>query len=87
MRWVVLLIGFLGVLVIANPGADTFQVGALFALGNAVLFGTVVAGVRGMSSTESAQTLIMYQLTFLDLRLCVRSSVRIHHAGRLRARW
>ena len=65
VRWVVLLIGFLGVLVIANPGADTFQVGALFALGNAVLFGTVVAGVRGMSATKSAQTLIMYQLTFL----------------------
>jgi len=28
-------------------------------------FGTVVAGVRGMSATESAETLIMYQLTFL----------------------
>jgi drug/metabolite transporter (DMT)-like permease len=65
VRWVVLLIGFLGVLVIANPGADSFQIGALFALGNAVLFGTVVAGVRGMSATESAQTLIMYQLSFL----------------------
>ena len=39
--------------------------GALFALGNAVLFGTVVAGVRGMTSTESANTLIMYQLTLL----------------------
>jgi len=65
VRWIVLLIGFLGVLVIANPGADAFQVGALFALGNAVLFGTVVAGVRGMSSTESAETLIMFQLTLL----------------------
>jgi drug/metabolite transporter (DMT)-like permease len=65
VRWAVLLIGFLGVLVIANPGMDSFQVGALFALGNAILFGTVVAGVRGMSATESANTLIMYQLTFL----------------------
>jgi drug/metabolite transporter (DMT)-like permease len=64
-RWGVLLIGFLGVLVIANPGADSFQIGALFALGNAVLFGTVVAGVRGMSATESTETLIMYQLTLL----------------------
>ena len=64
-RWTVLFVGFLGVLVIANPGADTFQIGALFALGNAVLFGTVVAGVRGMTSTESADTLIMYQLTLL----------------------
>jgi len=65
VRWAVLLIGFLGVLVIANPGAGTFSIGALFALGNAVLFGTVVAGVRGMSSTESAETLIMFQLTLL----------------------
>jgi len=67
VRWAVLLIGFLGVLVIAQPGADSFQLGALFALGNAVLFGTVVAGVRGMSSTESTETLIMYQLSLLTL--------------------
>lgn len=66
VRWAVLFVGFLGVLVIANPGADTFQIGALFAFGNAVLFGTVVAGVRGMASTESANTLIMYQLTILS---------------------
>ena len=65
VRWGVLLIGFLGVVVIASPSADSFQVGALFALGNAILFGTVVAGVRGMSVTESARTLVMYQLTFL----------------------
>jgi drug/metabolite transporter (DMT)-like permease len=65
VRWIVLLIGFLGVLVIANPGAETLQIGALFALGNAILFGTVVAGVRGMSSTESAETLTMFQLTLL----------------------
>src|SRR5437764_4027346 len=67
VRWGVLLVGFLGVLVIANPGADSFQVGALFAFGNAVLFGTVVAGVRGMAATESANTLIMFQLTLLTM--------------------
>jgi drug/metabolite transporter (DMT)-like permease len=66
VRWAVLFVGFLGVLVIANPGADTFQVGALFAFGNAVLFGTVVAGVRGMAATESANTLVMCQLTILS---------------------
>jgi drug/metabolite transporter (DMT)-like permease len=66
VRWTVLFVGFLGVLVIANPGADTFQIGALFAFGNAVLFGTVVAGVRGMAATESANTLVMCQLTILS---------------------
>jgi drug/metabolite transporter (DMT)-like permease len=64
-RWAVLTIGFLGVLIITSPGAEAFQVGALFALASAVLFGTVTAGVRGMTSTESAETLTLYQLLLL----------------------
>jgi drug/metabolite transporter (DMT)-like permease len=67
-RWAALLAGFAGVLIITNPGAaDTFQIGALFALANAVLFGTVTTGVRGMTATESAETLTMYQLLLLSV--------------------
>jgi drug/metabolite transporter (DMT)-like permease len=65
-RWAALAIGFLGVLLVVRPGPDTFQTGALFALANAVLFGTVTAGVRGMTATESAQTLTMYQMVMLS---------------------
>jgi drug/metabolite transporter (DMT)-like permease len=65
-RWTVLLIGFLGVLLVTGPGAETFQIGALFALGNAIMYGTVTAGVRGMTATESTGTLTMYQLTILS---------------------
>ena len=57
--------GFVGVLLVAAPGADSFRVGALFAIGNAVLFGSVTAAVRGMTQTESAETLTMYQMVFL----------------------
>jgi drug/metabolite transporter (DMT)-like permease len=64
-RWIALLVGFCGVLIVANPGADTLQVGALFALGNAVLYGSVTAGVRSMTATESAETLTLYQLILL----------------------
>ena len=64
-RWAALLVGFLGVLIVTNPGAGTFQIGALYALGNAILYGTVTAGVRGMTKTESTSTLVLYQLTFL----------------------
>jgi drug/metabolite transporter (DMT)-like permease len=64
-RWAALLVGFCGVVVVAHPGPDTFQIGALFALGNAVLYGSVTAAVRGMTSTESAETLTLYQLTVL----------------------
>jgi drug/metabolite transporter (DMT)-like permease len=62
-----LIVGFLGVLLVASPGADTFRVGALFALGNAVLYGSVTAAVRGMTTTESAETLTMYQMLFLAM--------------------
>ena len=64
-RWAALGIGFLGVLLVAQPGPNTLQTGSLFALGNAILFGTVTAGVRGMTSTESTETLTMYQMVLL----------------------
>ncbi len=64
-RWSALLVGFLGVLIVTHPGAGAFQVGALFALANAVMYGTVTAAVRGMTATESAATLTLYQLLFI----------------------
>jgi drug/metabolite transporter (DMT)-like permease len=72
-RWFALIVGFIGVLIVTNPGAGTFQIGALFALANAMIYGSVTAAVRGMTATESAETLLMYQLllitTFFSLML------------------
>jgi drug/metabolite transporter (DMT)-like permease len=65
VRWAALIIGFLGVLLVTSPGVDTFQTGSLFALANAILFGTVTVGVRGMTATESTETLTMYQMVVL----------------------
>jgi drug/metabolite transporter (DMT)-like permease len=67
VRWVALTVGFLGVLVVTSPGVDTFQAGSMFALANAVLFGTVAVGVRRMAATESTETMIMYQMTMLTV--------------------
>jgi drug/metabolite transporter (DMT)-like permease len=64
-RWLALVVGFCGVIIVTDPGAGAFQVGALFALGNAILYGSVTAGVRRMTATESAETLILYQLALL----------------------
>jgi drug/metabolite transporter (DMT)-like permease len=66
-RWTALVVGFLGVLLVTSPGVGTFQVGALYAVANAILFGTVTAGVRGMTATESTETLTMYQLVLLSM--------------------
>jgi drug/metabolite transporter (DMT)-like permease len=64
-RWFALIVGFLGVLIVTHPGAETFQIGALFALANALIYGSVTAAVRGMTATESAETLLMYQLLLI----------------------
>ena len=64
-RWAALAVGFLGVLLVTNPGADTFNLGAAFALANAVLYASVTVAVRRMTRTESAHTLTMYQMVFL----------------------
>jgi len=67
MRWTVLLTGFSGVLIVASPGTDSLQIGALFALANAVMYGSVTVAVRGMTATESAPTLLMWQITVIAL--------------------
>ena len=64
-RWGTLIAGFAGVLIVLRPGTDSFQLGALFALANAVMYGSVTVAVRGMSKTESANTLLMWQLLTL----------------------
>src|SRR5262245_51571540 len=66
-RWLALVIGFGGVLIVSGPSADSFQLGAVFALANAMLYGSVTVAVRGLTATESTETLIMYQHTVLTL--------------------
>ena len=61
-RWSALLVGFFGVLIVTNPGANSLTLGALFALGNAIMYGSVTVAVRGMTKTESANTLLIWQM-------------------------
>ena len=66
-RWAVLLTGFSGVIIVTNPGVDAFQIGALFALGNAIMYGSVTVAVRGMTATESPYTLLMWQMVTMTV--------------------
>ena len=65
VRGAALLVGFAGVLIVTNPGGNSLTLGALFALINAVMYGTVTVAVRGMARTESANTLVIWQLSVL----------------------
>lgn len=66
-RWSAVVVGFLGVLFVTKPGAGTLQLGAMFALANAVLISTVAIAIRRMSLTESTETLTIYQLSLITV--------------------
>ena len=70
-RLAALAVGFSGVLLVARPGADTLQIGALFALMNAVMYGAVTVAVRGMTRTESTTTLLMWQMAVVAAGHCL----------------
>ncbi|MBX9760274.1 MAG: DMT family transporter [Beijerinckiaceae bacterium] len=62
-RLIVLALGFVGVLLVAQPSVDMPLMGVAFALANAVMYGSVTVAVRGMSKTESVDTLLMWQVS------------------------
>lgn len=66
-RWSALVIGFVGVVIVTEPGRGTFQLGALFALANAVLISSVAVAIRRMSATESTETLTIYQMMVITV--------------------
>jgi drug/metabolite transporter (DMT)-like permease len=66
-RWSALIVGFLGVLLITRPGPEGFQIGAVFALVNAIMISTVAIAVRRMSVTESTETLTLLQIGMITL--------------------
>lgn len=66
-RWTALMTGFAGVVIVTNPGLDSFTLGAIFALANAIMLGSVTAAVRGMTRTESVNTLLIWQLATVSL--------------------
>ncbi len=59
-RWSAVLVGFLGVMVIVKPGGDMLQVGAIAAIGGAVLYALAMITVRHLSATDSAASITFY---------------------------
>jgi drug/metabolite transporter (DMT)-like permease len=66
-RWSALIVGFVGVVIVTEPGAGMLQGGALFALANAVLISSVAVAIRRMSVTESTETLTLYQMIVITV--------------------
>jgi drug/metabolite transporter (DMT)-like permease len=59
-RWIATLVGFVGVLIVLRPGADTFTIGGVLAILSALLFCISMALVRLLSRAESPLAIVFY---------------------------
>ncbi|MER9076345.1 DMT family transporter [Mesorhizobium sp. M0904] len=59
-RWLAIMSGFVGVLIITRPGVGVFGVGHLFALGSMLSNSFYVIMTRRMSATETSESLILF---------------------------
>ena len=59
-RWTAVGLGFIGVLVIMRPGAETFDANTLVALTAAVLSAIVAISIKVLSRTEKADAIVLW---------------------------
>ena len=63
-RWMAVLCGFAGVLIIVRPGAATFSTGTLVALLAAVMSALVAIQIKQLARVDSANTVVFYTYAF-----------------------
>lgn len=59
-RWLAIIVGFIGVLIITRPGFGGFQIGHVFAQAFVVCHSLYAIMTRHMGATESSESLIFY---------------------------
>ena len=59
-RWMAVIAGFAGVLVITRPGVGTFEMGHIYAICSTLCYCSYVIMTRHMASSETAESLIFY---------------------------
>lgn len=59
-RWTAVVVGFIGVLVIVRPGADTFTFAALVALLAAAMSASVAISIKFLSRTEPPDAIVLF---------------------------
>src|SRR5690606_27720483 len=59
-RWLAILVGFVGILIVTRPGFGTFGMGHLYSIGSLLSYSSYVLMTRRMGATETAGSLIFY---------------------------
>ena len=59
-RWLAVIIGFMGTLIIIRPGFEVFNIGVLFALGTSISISLLIIFSRQISWTESSASMVFW---------------------------
>lgn len=59
-RWVAVVAGFVGVLIVARPGGATFQPASMLPVATALLYALLLISARWVDRRESVWTLLLY---------------------------
>ncbi len=59
-RWMALLVGFVGVLLIVSPGSTTFNIGSIFVLLSTLFYALNVMITRQLRTTDSSATMAYF---------------------------
>ncbi|UCF60176.1 MAG: DMT family transporter [Anaerolineaceae bacterium] len=59
-RWLALVVGFIGVLLIVNPGSATFDLGSIFVLISVLFYALTVILTRKLQTYDSSATMAYY---------------------------
>jgi len=68
-RWLAVIVGFVGVLIAAQPSTTGISTGALWALAAALFYALTLVTSRQLSTTESSHTILFYYSTFMVIAL------------------
>lgn len=63
-RWIAVMAGFAGVLIIVRPGMAAFDPASLFVVATALLYALIMLSARGISSSDGIWTLMFYVVLF-----------------------
>lgn len=72
-RWMATILGFAGVLIMLQPGSDSFTIYGVYAAVAAVAAGLVMVIIRLLSRTELPTTILSFQAIGVGLVLLLRS--------------
>lgn len=66
-RWTAIALGFIGAMVIIRPGIADIDIGSIYTLVSAFIWGLTMIVIRSLGRTESSMTTTGYMIIFLSL--------------------